>query len=142
MRRAAAAAGPTAANARQEPPSNAAGQPRLDILESHTFEDDLGPSVRRDIEGWNRTVLTDGLDGYRALAEAGIEHQRPVVGSDRSKTVKLFPGRPQGLLRSCIRPLGQHSVDEVPAQQRRSSCDLRDPKRKLVIDRLSRTGQE
>jgi len=67
------------------------GHLRLDILDSHTFENDLGPFVRGVIEGRCTTVRTDGLDGYRPLAAAGIEHQRIVQGTDRSRSVKLFP---------------------------------------------------
>jgi transposase-like protein len=67
------------------------GHLRLGILASHTFEHDLGPFVRGAIEGRRTTVRTDGLDGYRPLAAAGIEHQRIVQGSDRSRSVKLFP---------------------------------------------------
>lgn len=67
------------------------GHLRLGILESHTFENDLGPFVRGAIEGPRTTVRTDGLDGYRPLAAAGIEHERIVQGTDRSRSVKYFP---------------------------------------------------
>jgi len=67
------------------------GQLRLGLLASHTYEHDLGPFVRGAIEGHRTTVRTDGLDGYRPLAEVGIEHERIVVGPDRSRGVKLFP---------------------------------------------------
>jgi transposase-like protein len=67
------------------------GQLRLGILESHTYERDLGPFVRGAIEAPNTTVRTDGLDGYRPLAAAGIGHERIVQGLDRSRAVKLFP---------------------------------------------------
>jgi transposase-like protein len=67
------------------------GHLRLGVLESHTFEHDLGPFVRGAIEGRTTTVRTDGLDGYRPLAAAGIGHERIVQGTDRSRGVELFP---------------------------------------------------
>lgn len=67
------------------------GQLRLGVLESHTFEDDLGPFVRGAVEGRRVTVLTDGLDGYRPLAGAGLRHKRRVVGPNRARAVRLFP---------------------------------------------------
>ncbi len=67
------------------------GQLRLAVLASHSFEHDLGPFVRGAIEGRRTTVRTDGLDGYRPLAAAGVRHQRRVQGRDRSRGPKLFP---------------------------------------------------
>jgi len=67
------------------------GHLRLAVLESHTFENDLGPFVRGAIEGRATTVRTDGLDGYRPLAAAGIEHEQIVQGTDRARAVRLFP---------------------------------------------------
>lgn len=67
------------------------GQLRLDVLVSHSFEDDLGPFVRGAVEGRRVTVFTDGLDGYRPLAAQGVRHERWVVGADRSRAVRFFP---------------------------------------------------
>lgn len=67
------------------------GQLRLGVLASHTFAHDLGPFVRGAVEGRRVTVLTDGLDGYRPLADAGLRHKRRVVGPRRERAVRLFP---------------------------------------------------
>ena len=67
------------------------GRARLDVLESHSFERDLGPFVRGAIEAPRTTVRTDGLDGYRPLAQAGIRHERRVQGPDRSRAPRLLP---------------------------------------------------
>lgn len=67
------------------------GQLRLGVLASHTFEDDLGPFVRGAVEAPRVTVLTDGLDGYRPLAGAGLRHKRIVVGPRRARAPRLFP---------------------------------------------------
>jgi transposase-like protein len=64
---------------------------RLDLLESHTFERDLGPFVRGAIEGARTTVRTDGLDGYRPLARAGVRHERIVQGQDRTSAPRHLP---------------------------------------------------
>jgi transposase-like protein len=66
-------------------------QLRLGVLASHTYANDLGPFVQGAIEAPRTTVRTDGLDGYRPLAEAGIGHERIVVGRSRARSVKLFP---------------------------------------------------
>ena len=67
------------------------GRLRLGVLESHTFERDLGPFVRGAIEGRHTTVRTDGLNSYRQLATAGVAHERVVQGPDRSRGPLLFP---------------------------------------------------
>ena len=67
------------------------GQLRLGVLTSHTFENDLGPFVRGAVEGRRVVVMTDGLDGYRPLAAAGLRHKRRVVGKNRARAVRLFP---------------------------------------------------
>jgi transposase-like protein len=67
------------------------GRVRLDVLQSHSYERDLGPFVRGAIEAARTTVRTDGLDGYRPLARAGIRHERRVQGLDRSRGPRLLP---------------------------------------------------
>lgn len=67
------------------------GQARLGVLESHTFERDLGPFVRGAIEGLRTTVRTDGLWSYRPLASVGIHHEYAVQGTDRSRAAPLLP---------------------------------------------------
>jgi transposase-like protein len=67
------------------------GQLRLGVLTSHTFDEDLGPFVRGAVEARRVTVYTDGLDGYRPLAKVGVRHERRVLGTDRSRSVRMFP---------------------------------------------------
>lgn len=67
------------------------GQLRLGVLESHTFANDLGPFVRGAVEGRRVVVHTDGLDGYHPLARVGVRHERHVQGTDRARSVRLFP---------------------------------------------------
>jgi transposase-like protein len=67
------------------------GRARLKVLHSHTYERDLGPFVRSAIEAPRTTVRTDGLDGYRPLARAGIRHERRIQGLDRSRGPRLLP---------------------------------------------------
>lgn len=66
------------------------GRIQLDVLESHSFDEDLGPFIRGAIEGAETTIRTDGLWSYKPLSQAGVRHERVVQGHG-SRGPKLLP---------------------------------------------------
>lgn len=64
--------------------------PALQARCRHSFDEDLGPSIRGAIESAETTIRTDGLWSYKPLSQAGVRHERGVQGHG-SRGPKLLP---------------------------------------------------
>lgn len=82
--------GKTIVGAVVEQREHTAGSARLAVLDGVAFHD-LGPFLRRAIDGSEATVRTDGWKGYRPLEAAGVPHDPHTQGKDPARSAEILP---------------------------------------------------